>query len=96
MEHLAIHKNPLFIFVLIGAKLVHGLAKELLESRHATWVQVCGVVMYWFPVLMIVTAIVFHIYASRKMAGSEQELEFERSSRQVLKQHRAAARRRSP
>jgi hypothetical protein len=95
VEYLGIHKSPLFVFVLLGARLIHDWGKELRAEPSVLWVKYSGVVLYYIPVLMIIAALVFYFWASRKLPGSTQELEFERSSEQTLKKHHAGGRRRS-
>ena len=87
LEHLGIHKNPLFLFVLVGSKLIHEIAKDLIISPE-TWVRHSGVFMNYCPVLLILIAVVFYIWAACKLPGSVQELEFQKSSERALKQHR--------
>jgi hypothetical protein len=94
IEHLGIHKNPLFLFVLISAKLIYGEAERLL-GRSELWIRGAGMVMEFIPVILILGAGIFYIWALSNLPGSEQELEFEHSSEKVLKKHGASRRRRA-
>jgi len=93
-EYLGIHKNPLLVFVLLSAKFIHEIGKEL-RADQTVWVRDCGVAMHIVPAAMIVAVLIFYCFAYRSLPGSTQELEFEHSSEKALKRHRAANRRRS-
>jgi hypothetical protein len=92
-EYLGIHKNPLLVFVLLSAKFIHEIGKEL-RADTAAWVRYCGVAMHIVPAVMVVGVLIFYCAAYRSLPGSTQELEFERSSEKALKKHRNAGRRR--
>jgi|HubBroStandDraft_1064217.scaffolds.fasta_scaffold00003_166 hypothetical protein len=93
-EYLGIHKNPLLVFVLLSAKFVHEIGKELMAKENTLWVRNCGVALHIVPAVMIVAVLIFYCIAYRSLPGSTQELEFERSSEKALKKHHTAGRRR--
>jgi hypothetical protein len=80
-------RNQLLIFAVIAALIITGFSMPL-TYRNEQWMRVCGVVMHFVTVLMLLSAAAFYVYAYFCLAPSEQALEFASVAAAQVVEHR--------
>ena len=87
LDHLGVIKNELLIFdVLIGSMI--GGGGYSLTHTELVWMKVCGVIMYFLMVLVLVGFGTFYAYAILRLPGSAQELIFVSAAQKALAEHK--------
>ena len=80
-------RNQLLIFVVIASLIITGFSFPL-TLREEAWMRICGVVMHFVTILMLLGAATFYIYAYLCLAPSEQALEFANVVAAQVTEHR--------
>jgi|GEM_PF-5251130 len=89
LKHLGVFKNPILIFGAFGQITTHGAAGLYLDKGE-WWQQAGGLVMHLIGAVLLIAFGVFYLYALVKLPGSAQELKFEESTKEALKDHAEA------
>jgi hypothetical protein len=80
-------RNQLLIFSVIAALIITGFSVPL-TYRKEQWMQICGVVMHFVTILVLLGAATFYMYAYFCLPTSEQALEFANVAAAQVTEHR--------
>lgn len=84
-------KNQLLIFAIITSLIITAFAMPLTWAVTPAWKPICGVIMHFITILLLIGAGAFYVYAFFNLPSSAQELEFSNVARKQLKEHKIRA-----
>lgn len=89
LKHLGIIKNELLIFGTLGQFMTHG-SGVYLGQQVEPFQKMAGAGLHVCGVLLLIVFGGFYLFALMKLPGSVQELKFEESTKEALKDHQKA------